>query len=242
MWRDIQPLAAPYYCFMATETVPIFTKEFTDPIDERARRAMCTIRLLFGGQVRLHEKMIVPHLGQFTGMGLGGHASLETTNAPGQQSHVNGSRVDEIQLVYEGLAEFSREFPVAFSRFQATGYRATSDDQVIDASIVMENLLLPEENQELAYRFAVRLACLLGTNSSERRSWFETARELYKLRSALVHGDAKQIDKIKARSQDDWGQKSVSIAASTILTVLKIRREHPDSPWKNVMSDLLPFV
>lgn len=71
--------------------------------------------------------------------------------------------------------------------------RTCPEDQIIDAVIGMEAVLLATMNDqyrgELRYRFAMNYA-VLDSDSAERRRRFKLAKGLYDLRSKLAHGSA----------------------------------------------------
>jgi hypothetical protein len=60
---------------------------------------------------------------------------------------------------------------------------------IIDYMIALEALLL-QEQQELAYKLALRGTALLGENPDSRLEVFSRLRKAYSVRSKIVHGDA----------------------------------------------------
>jgi hypothetical protein len=64
--------------------------------------------------------------------------------------------------------------------------------------ISLEALLLRETNArdrgEMRFRLSSRIAWLLGSNRDERASLARRARDLYDLRSTLVHGGEPDLD------------------------------------------------
>lgn len=79
------------------------------------------------------------------------------------------------------------EIPVR--RIRAAGTRVEKADALVDCVIGLEALLGTEdERTELAYRFRVRGSVLLSDKRSERKKHVEVLKELYKLRSQVVHG------------------------------------------------------
>lgn len=66
--------------------------------------------------------------------------------------------------------------------------RERTDDAVIDLVIRLENLLLGGSSQELSYKFGMYGAFLLGDDIESRMRWKKDMRELYKVRSQIVHG------------------------------------------------------
>jgi hypothetical protein len=66
--------------------------------------------------------------------------------------------------------------------------RTQLDERLIALSIALESLFSPSDQSELSYRICQYAALLLGTDPAERASVFDSFREMYKLRSKLVHG------------------------------------------------------
>jgi hypothetical protein len=70
--------------------------------------------------------------------------------------------------------------------------RNRAEDQIVDAVIGMEALLLAalgkeDRRSELKYRFSIHYSTLFE-GSMERRRTFKVAKDLYDLRSTLAHG------------------------------------------------------
>jgi len=81
---------------------------------------------------------------------------------------------------------------VAVDRWMKSKSNQRTTDSFIDLGIALESLYLndvPNEG-ELRFRLALRLAWHLGNDAKERKKLFDEARELYDLRSAVVHSGA----------------------------------------------------
>ncbi len=120
----------------------------------------------------------------------------------GGRYRLEGNEITSFKIFYEN---FSKVLPkvkqlefldLAIRRFVVATEENLSEDKVIDFMIALESLY-STETQELAYRFALRLASLLGTSDKEREYLFEFAKKGYgDARSKLVHGESykKPID------------------------------------------------
>lgn len=75
-------------------------------------------------------------------------------------------------------------------RFMGAYMRRNWLDRLVDLVTCMEGILLPDGGPELSYRFSLRLAWLLGSGRREREELFTQARDIYNLRSQVVHGRA----------------------------------------------------
>ena len=54
--------------------------------------------------------------------------------------------------------------------------------------MALESLFSTDDKSELAFRMSLRIAVLNGSSDAHRKEMFETLRDLYDLRSRLVHG------------------------------------------------------
>jgi hypothetical protein len=80
----------------------------------------------------------------------------------------------------------------ACRRLSDAEIRVRPEDQIVDAVIGMEALLLAalrneDRRSELKYRFSIHYSTLFN-GGSERRQAFKVAKDLYDLRSTLAHG------------------------------------------------------
>jgi hypothetical protein len=80
-----------------------------------------------------------------------------------------------------------RSIDVALDRLNVARRRRTPGDQAIDSGICLEALLGDENSQELTYKLQLRAALLLGTSLPERQEIRKAVRDLYALRSKVVH-------------------------------------------------------
>jgi hypothetical protein len=92
------------------------------------------------------------------------------------------------QIAGEGIdaAKFAK---VAIRRFNVFMDESEPEDKIMDAMISMEALYLYDsENAELSYRLSLRAACLLGRDEGEKNYIRKLLKEVYDLRSKVVHG------------------------------------------------------
>jgi hypothetical protein len=103
------------------------------------------------------------------------------------------------------FANFWREFielpPGNFAvyRFHLADYRAYSRDRLTDYVESLEYLLVPDSGEgEIGYKFRSRGCLLFGKDaySTKRKAIYDELKELYELRSAIVHGDSTRESKL----------------------------------------------
>ena len=81
------------------------------------------------------------------------------------------------------------------SRFMRAYRQDDWYDCLVDFVTSLEGLVLPGVTQELRNQFSLRIAWLLGSSRSEREEIFREARDIYDLRSKVVHGEAGSATK-----------------------------------------------
>jgi hypothetical protein len=91
-------------------------------------------------------------------------------------------------------------------RFMKAYTNTNWQDRLVDFVTSMEGLVLPNESQELSKQFALRIAWLLGTTTTERETIFDKARRIYNERSKVVHG---QSDATSAKNLAVCGEAEV---------------------------------
>jgi len=110
---------------------------------------------------------------------------------------ISSDALREVVATIPILAQFSLRQPqssndLALHRF-ATGIARQDDaDAVLDFVIALEALLLPLDtaarHSDLSYRFRIHGAMFIAESVGLRREVFRQLRDLYEMRSRLVHG------------------------------------------------------
>ncbi len=145
-------------------------------------------------------------------------------------------QLDRVHSLLDALPAAKAEWSAAIRRFNQMPDRVGIEDRLIDAVIALEAILSPEKAEEISYRFRLRGAWLLGrTDRAARDSWQGRLKDLYDLRSDLVHGNAKKLKNIKPeqvrKCLDD-----ASIALTQLLgEVIASGTSHDD--WRTKLDD-----
>lgn len=79
---------------------------------------------------------------------------------------------------------------LALRRFNTAYARKDPADTLIDLWVAFEALVLTDGNAELQYRAALRIARFVGDDHEARKTAFRQAKESYKVRSKVVHGES----------------------------------------------------
>ena len=92
----------------------------------------------------------------------------------------------------------SHYLSIPVRRLLEGGMRSSRGDALVDYVIGIEALLgLAEERTELSYRFRVRGSVLLSKKRSDRKANIRMLRDLYDLRSRIVHGQEVSEEKLE---------------------------------------------
>lgn len=84
---------------------------------------------------------------------------------------------------------------ISATRLLDGGLRQRHDDAILDYAIGLESLLTGGAKNELSYRFALRGATILSWDGGNKKIFFGDLKELYDIRSSIVHGVQVKRDK-----------------------------------------------
>jgi hypothetical protein len=86
----------------------------------------------------------------------------------------------------------------------ATSFGLRDENRFLEMAIILEMLLLPKNQQELSYRFSLRLAKLAAAHTGENiQDAFKTAKQIYVIRSNLAHsGRDSDVGRMLPRALD----------------------------------------
>jgi Apea-like HEPN len=139
---------------------------------------------------------------------------------------VNQEQVIAIKKCFLALRQHAsnKRLSIATRRLNRRALRTSPEDSVIDLTIGLE-ALFADGNQEMTHKIALRAAALYKlTDPSKSRDVFKEIKEVYKLRSAIVHGD--NVDANKTVST-----RSLSVedaAVEHLRALLQILLQNPE--------------
>jgi hypothetical protein len=162
--------------------------------DPDFNRCATAIRLAVGGDARIGVTAYLPdEPGEYRQMG-GGRAF---TGEPrpflfGKDSAITPDALADIESNVRLLPGLDPTHEIALRRFNQTAERVGGDDKLVDATIGLENLLLPGAEEELGFHFALRGAWILAPqDAGKRRSVYSVLKRIYRTRSEVVHANRK---------------------------------------------------
>jgi hypothetical protein len=109
------------------------------------------------------------------------------------------------------IIEKDSRFGVAIRRLTSGIERKNLEDRLIDYMIGLETLYLPDGTDELSFRLSLRVAFLLSTVPEERKCTFIFLRDMYKIRSNIVHGKNYELSFENVISIEELLRKSLKL-------------------------------
>lgn len=108
----------------------------------------------------------------------------------------------------------------ALNRFNLSYQREEGTDIIIDKVIAIESLLSKpgDPTDSLAYRIAIRASKLLRTNTEERIQAFKVVRDIYDIRSKIVHGSIEEFHYVKDKKIKKYTLDIIHHTISEIIT------------------------
>ncbi len=118
-------------------------------------------------------------------------------------------------------AQNIRRTALALNRLSSTAERTFDDDMLIDYWIGLESLFLPDSNQELSLRAALRIAAFLGKTPNERQKIFTDVSHSYDWRSTIVHGSTMSKKKMKKGTLRETAMRTRGYLRDAILQIIE---------------------
>ncbi|NZD51200.1 HEPN domain-containing protein [Rhizobium leguminosarum] len=135
------------------------------------------------------------------------------SNVTVQDEHVQ--RINKF-LSLSGTAK--RACSVAAARLNSARRRVEAGQSAIDIATAFESLLATsDERTEITYRLRLRAALILAGDYQGRLEVSNRIRDLYALRSKIVHGDSVASSTAADRSTVEWGTQNFSRLLNLVI-------------------------
>lgn len=122
---------------------------------------------------------------------------------------------DEVDSIVDFVNDLKNvptdSFAVALNRFHLYFDRDLIQDRAIDLMVALESMFADEDPEAIAYKIALRAACLIESDAQKRGDLFDFLKKAYRSRSSIVHG----------RDKDSWLQDRTYIPTQTNLDSLE---------------------
>jgi len=145
---------------------------------------------------------------------------------------ITAEQMADISKVFKDL-ENANENSLSLStrRLNRCLVRESEEDSVLDVTIALEALLASDGNQEMTHKLALRVGALVGIGGDFDRSpkqAFADIKNIYKYRSAIVHG-SHTVDKKRMVSIDEKEKvPAQQLAIHYLRYILKVLIEFPE--------------
>jgi hypothetical protein len=141
----------------------------------------------------------------------------------GEKESVSAPQLAEVAKLY-GVLSKRDQLGLAARRLSTGMLRETSDDAILDLLIGLEAALSDEKSKtEITHKLAMRSAAVLaGSSDFVPADVFTRVKKLYEYRSAVVHGNAKGIVRLKTIEIDGARVASTDLAAYYLREVIRV--------------------
>jgi hypothetical protein len=225
----------------------------TDSIEDLLRPNAFQEALVIATDVRAQEKThIVIDLED-----RGNHTVTTSTNLPARGTilwghHRESLTENEVKSAkrllpgiehLQSVEKFSRVANAVL--FYRNGYNSDNPDLALVAFTTCLESLFSTAEQELSFRLSLRVASFLADKSIDREAVFHECKEVYKIRSKVVHGAAITRDSEQAAIYlvDSIVPQAERLARRTLAKVLEMQLEplFENASKLNVLFDRLLF-
>lgn len=103
-------------------------------------------------------------------------------------------KIDEVYSEFDGKKEGYPALRTAFSAIKLGMYAFNTSMRLLQEAIALESLC-STDTTEVTHRIAVTCAVLLGSTQGERKKIYKEAKDLYGIRSRVVHGSGQRVTK-----------------------------------------------
>jgi len=147
----------------------------------------------------------------------------------GKGAMVTLAQLAEVAELYRKLiARDERQIAIAISRLNTCMTRDDDTDGLLDAVIGLEVLLGDDDKQWLMYKLSMRAAALLSyAKRGDPKQVLKDVKQVYGLRSALVHGSNKKVPKTVDTDPLRPHAAGRNLATNLLRTILSVLIEHP---------------
>ena len=141
----------------------------------------------------------------------------------------------EVKVTYESIANAlaaDAGLRLSFGRFNSALGRENNTDKIIDMTICLESIF--SSGPEIKFRFALYNALLASQGLEERKASFKLMKDLYNMRSKVVHG-SHELD--RNWFVDNW-PAILRIAKLALLAKIEFLQTFSRSEWQDHLDEL----
>lgn len=122
-------------------------------------------------------------------MGIRANSSYSYRDASSCRNVVNfeSKKIPELLRLYKELLALDKNISKIITMVIPRWIKAKKDKNIIDLMIAFESICINDSSSELSYRLGHRVAWYLGDNKEHRQQIFKKFKNVYKMRSEMVH-------------------------------------------------------
>jgi len=234
---------------------------YTAKASKKLRVVLQSLRLLHKGKVFVGP-LYFPIFPEFGGFKRNVGVLLETDLTTLPSAHLGyftlgsyelaESEIEELKTIYGLLSKETSRYPDSFalasSRFNDSFVRVNELDGLLDLVIALE-ALFSGGGQEISYSLALRCSYFLEPDFQKRKEVFNRLRDIYDIRSCIVHGQAglpKKWQKLRGEDYDVAFLSIVDDAAEYVRQAIRkiIADKHLDkfqnlADWRKFLDELV---
>jgi Apea-like HEPN len=149
------------------------------------------------------------------------------------------TRQSIIELYKRLSASINTDNGVGFTirRFNSSLLRLDFYDRLIDSTICLESLI--SGTTELSFRFSLFLSLITKDASVERSECYERLKDLYDVRSKIVHGEIERSTLAKIEAIKETWIYYHEILRSAILYYLIYMSDHNRKQWRDHLLNII---
>ncbi len=237
-----------------------FGDSYTTAASKKLSMALQSLRLLHQGKVFVGPlyHLIYP---QFAGFkrNIGALLDTDLTTLPLTPSYfvlsgyqLRESEIKELKIIYRSMAKGASHYPdffeLALNRFNDYYGRKSELDELLDLVIALE-ALFARGRQKIRASLALRCSYFLEPDIERRKALLKRLRDIYDIRSCIVHGRAGLPKKWRKLKGEDYEVALASIvddAAGYVRQAIRkiIADKHLDnlqnlSDWRKFLDQLV---
>lgn len=174
-----------------------------------------------------------------------------TRPRPGDYPEVGQPEIERAKNLYRILFELNRSvlnskdrkrLQIAIGRWIRSTSNKDIEDKIIDLAIAFEALYLPDTSSESTFKLSARASWHLGRDKEDRKNLLTEFKELYKCRSAVVHGgELKESVTIKEDTvpMSELIKKTQDRCRESIEKIMKQCLKEEEFPKNDYWNDLI---
>lgn len=108
-------------------------------------------------------------------------------------SELNYKEIEKIteisDLIYQSNFMKKSRHALLINRYFQIYDRKSTQDRILDEFIILESIYTTSNKTEIAFRLSLNIASFLGENQEQFNDIYHFIRDIYSIRSTIVHGD-----------------------------------------------------